>query len=71
MFKHRDLIKFFTDARMSLSIRIALAWGQRYLGLSKEDRALPDETVAKAEVSDGHRPAKSPAMIARTGFSFF
>lgn len=49
MFKHTELIKFFTDARMSPSIRIALASEAWYSGLSKGDRALVDAAVAKAD----------------------
>jgi TRAP-type C4-dicarboxylate transport system substrate-binding protein len=52
MFKHTELIKFFTDARMSPSIRIALASEQWYSGLSSKDRALVDAAVAKAEAAN-------------------
>lgn len=48
LFGHTDFIKFFTDARISPSLRIAIASEDWYQGLSDEDRKIVDEAVDAA-----------------------
>ena len=48
LFGHTDFIKFFTDAAVTPSLRIAIASEDWYQGLSNEDRAIVDDAVAAA-----------------------
>ncbi len=48
MFGHTDFIKYFTDARLAQSVRIAIASNDWYEGLSAKDRAIVDKAVATA-----------------------
>jgi TRAP-type C4-dicarboxylate transport system substrate-binding protein len=48
MFGHTGFIKHFTDARISPSIRLALASADWYTGLSAGQRKTVDEAAAKA-----------------------
>lgn len=48
MFKHTELLKYYTNAAMSPSLRIALASEEWYSGLSKKDKDVVDEAVSKA-----------------------
>ena len=48
LFGHTDFIKFFTDAAVTPSLRIAIASEDWYQGLSDEDRAIVDDAVAAA-----------------------
>jgi TRAP-type C4-dicarboxylate transport system substrate-binding protein len=49
LFKHTEIIKYYLDARMSPSLRVALASEEWYSKLSKKDRELVDEAVKKAD----------------------
>lgn len=48
MFKHTELIKYYTNAAMSPSLRIALASEEWYSTLSKRDKELVDAAVSAA-----------------------
>ena len=48
MFGHTDFIKYFTDAKVSNSVRLALASEDWYQGLSTADRTIVDGAAAKA-----------------------
>lgn len=48
LFGHTDFIKFFTDAAVTPSLRIAIASEDWYQGLSAEDRSIVDDAVAAA-----------------------
>jgi len=48
LFGHTDFIKYFTDASISPSLRIAIASEDWYQGLSDEDRATVDAAVDAA-----------------------
>ena len=49
LFGHTDFIKYFTDAAISPSLRIAIASEDWYQGLSDEQRKTVDEAVAAAD----------------------
>jgi TRAP-type C4-dicarboxylate transport system substrate-binding protein len=49
LFKHTEVIKHFTHAAISPSLRIALASEEWYSGLSKKDKEVVDAAVAKAD----------------------
>lgn len=48
MFGHTDFIKFFTDAKVSNSVRLALASADWYEGLSEDERKSVDAAVEAA-----------------------
>ncbi|MBI5578758.1 MAG: TRAP transporter substrate-binding protein [Deltaproteobacteria bacterium] len=48
MFKHTELIKYYTNAAMNPSLRIALASEEWYSTLSKKDKELVDAAVSAA-----------------------
>lgn len=48
LFGHTDFIKFFTDARISPSLRITIVSEDWYQGLSEEERATVNEAIAAA-----------------------
>lgn len=52
LFGHTDFIKFFTDAAVSPSLRIAIASEDWYQGLSDADRATVDAGVAAANMAN-------------------
>ncbi len=52
MFGHTDFIKYFTDAGVSNSIRLALASEDWYQGLSSEDRAKVEHAAAEATAAN-------------------
>ncbi len=52
MFGHTDFIKYFTDARVSNSVRLALASEDWYQGLSDSDRAIVDGAVTEATAAN-------------------
>lgn len=51
MFKHTEVLKYFSDVKLAPSLRVALCSEDWYQGLSAEDRALVDEGVAKANAA--------------------
>jgi TRAP-type C4-dicarboxylate transport system substrate-binding protein len=48
MFKHTELLKYYTNAAISPSLRVALASEEWYSSLAKKDREVVDEAVLKA-----------------------
>ncbi len=52
MFKHTELIKYWTDARISVPFRVTLCSEDWYQGLSDKERAVVDEGVAKADAAN-------------------
>lgn len=52
MFGHTDFIKYFTDAKVSNSIRLALASEDWYQGLAASDRAIVDGAAEKATAAN-------------------
>lgn len=48
LFGHTDFIKYFTDAKISPSLRIAIASEDWYQGLSEADRKTVDDAVTAA-----------------------
>ncbi len=52
MFKHTELLKYYTNAAISPSLRIALASEEWYSTLSKKDREIVDEAVLKANAAN-------------------
>ncbi len=52
MFKHTEVIKHFTHAAISPSLRIALASEEWYSRLSKQDKVVVDEAVSKADAAN-------------------
>jgi len=51
MFKHTEVLKYFSDVKLAPSLRVALCSEDWYQGLSPADRALIDEGVAKANMA--------------------
>jgi TRAP-type C4-dicarboxylate transport system substrate-binding protein len=51
MFKHTEVLKYFSDVKLAPSLRVALCSEDWYQGLSASDRALVDEGVAKANAA--------------------
>lgn len=52
MFGHTDFIKYFTDAQVSISARLALASEDWYQSLSNEDRAKVEDAAAQATAAN-------------------
>jgi TRAP-type C4-dicarboxylate transport system substrate-binding protein len=52
LFKHTEIIKYFTNAAISPSLRVALASEEWYSGLSKKDKEIVDAAVAKADAAN-------------------
>ena len=48
VFGHTSFIKYFTDAKMSSSVRVAIASEDWYQGLSDEERAIVDDAAKAA-----------------------
>ena len=48
MFKHTEVLKYYSDAGLAPSLRVAICSEDWYQGLNKQDRLLVDEGVAKA-----------------------
>jgi len=51
MFKHTEVLKYFSDVKIAPSLRVALCSEDWYQGLSAKERALVDEAVAKANTA--------------------
>jgi TRAP-type C4-dicarboxylate transport system substrate-binding protein len=49
MFKHTEVLKYYSDVKLGPSLRVALCSEDWYQGLGAADRALVDEGVAKAD----------------------
>jgi TRAP-type transport system periplasmic protein len=65
LFGHTDFIKYFTDAKISPAVRIAIASEKWYRGLSAKDRKTFDEAVAAADATaHAWRKQATPAMAA-------
>ena len=48
MFKHTEVLKYYSDAGLAPSLRVAICSEDWYQGLKSKDRALVDEGVAQA-----------------------
>lgn len=51
MFKHTEVLKYYSDVKLGPSLRVALCSEDWYQGLSAADRNLVDEAVAKANAA--------------------
>jgi TRAP-type C4-dicarboxylate transport system substrate-binding protein len=51
MFKHTEVLKYYSDVKVLPGLRVALCSEDWYQGLSADDRALVDEGVAKANAA--------------------
>jgi TRAP-type transport system periplasmic protein len=47
MFKHTELLKYYSDVKVGVPFRVVICSEQWYRGLSAEDREIVDEAVAK------------------------
>jgi TRAP-type transport system periplasmic protein len=52
LFKHTELLKYFTHAAISPSLRIALASEEWYSKLSQKDKEVVDAAVSKANATN-------------------
>ena len=66
MFKHTEVLKYFSDVKLAPSLRVALCSEDWYQGLSAKDRALVDEGVSKANaaIEDWSKKAESEGLAA-------
>lgn len=48
MFKHTEVLKHFSDIKLSAPIRVSICSEDWYMGLSKKQRAIVDSAVVKA-----------------------
>ena len=51
MFKHTEVLKYYSDAGLAPSLRVAICSEEWYQGLNAQDRTLVDEGVAKANAA--------------------
>jgi TRAP-type C4-dicarboxylate transport system substrate-binding protein len=51
MFKHTEVLKYYSDVSLAPSLRVAICSEDWYQGLDAKDRALIDEGVAKANAA--------------------
>jgi len=51
MFKHTEVLKYYSDVKALPALRVAICSEDWYQGLSAKDRALVDEGVAKADAA--------------------
>ncbi|UCD79187.1 MAG: TRAP transporter substrate-binding protein [Desulfobacterales bacterium] len=51
MFKHTEVLKYYSDVKVLPGLRVALCSEEWYQGLSTSDRGLVDEGVAKANAA--------------------
>lgn len=51
MFKHTEVLKYYSDVKMGPSLRVAICSEEWYQGLGTKDRALIDEAVAHANAA--------------------
>ncbi len=63
MFGHTDFIKYFTDAKVSPSMRTALASDDWYRGLSAKERKIVDAAVAAATKANRDWVMKAEAKM--------
>lgn len=52
MFKHTEILKYYSAIEISLPLRISICSADWYDGLSKADRAMVNEAVAKADAAN-------------------
>ena len=57
MFKHTEVLKYFSDAKITSPLRVALASEDWYAGLSEKERGIVHEAVARA--NDANRAWQS------------
>lgn len=65
LFGHTDFLKFFTDAKVSPSLRISIASEDWYQGLSDEERATVDAAVTAADEANRAWLASQDAVIGK------
>ena len=65
LFGHTDFLKFFTDAKVSPSLRISIASEDWYQGLSDEERATVDAAVTAADEANRAWLAGQDAVIGK------
>jgi len=58
MFKHTEIVKYFSDTRLAAPLRVVLCSEDWYSGLSNKERAIVDEGVAKANIANRAWQAK-------------
>jgi TRAP-type C4-dicarboxylate transport system substrate-binding protein len=52
LFGHTDILKHYTDAKISMPLRVAMVSEDWYKGLSTNDRKIFDEAVSKATAAN-------------------
>ena len=58
MFKHTEVLKYFSDIKLSAPLRVSLCSEEWYRGLSKKERAIVDEATNKANAANRAWQAK-------------
>jgi len=66
MFKHTEVLKYFSDVKAAPSLRVAICSEDWYQGLSASDRALVDEGVMKtnAAIQDWSKKVEAQGLDA-------
>jgi len=66
MFKHTEVLKYYSDVKLAPSLRVALCSEDWYQGLSAADRTVVEEAVAKANaaIQDWCKTAESQGLDA-------
>ena len=52
MFKHTEVLKYFSDIKLSAPLRVSICSEEWYRGLSKKERAIVDEATNKANAAN-------------------
>ncbi len=52
MFKHTEVLKYYSDIKFALPLRVSICSADWYSGLSKSDRAIVDGAVTKANAAN-------------------
>jgi TRAP-type transport system periplasmic protein len=63
LFKHTDVVKYYSDIKYAAPLRIAICSEKWYSGLSEKDRKIVNEAVVKADAANRSWQAK----VAKTG----
>ena len=58
MFKHTEVLKYFSDIKLSAPLRVSICSEEWYRGLSKKERAIVDEATNKANAANRAWQAK-------------
>jgi TRAP-type C4-dicarboxylate transport system substrate-binding protein len=71
MFGHADILKHYTDAKVTPSLRVAMVSEEWYKGLSDKDRKVVDDAAAKALAANrawvGPSDAEAVAQLEKAG----